>query len=379
MDMIEDGLEFHGCPIDYVGEVPISRRPNREAMHRCPQCGCYFHSDKNWASHIHREHGLGDAYVLVNGAILGDSLFLENAIDSFQIVVVGPTTAEVKIAVDGAEHRVEVSQGLKEIPWLGKVRSGEARVIISISGRRPYEHHIYVKELPRFRGSEADDLFLKLHAELGGQDDEGLVFRCWELNSEAYQASRLERMYVNGLFEYTFGAAFETAGMFDRAGPRFEEAYSLLRCYRTPLALTALCVLSLKLNCFGHLALCSESSFFQPANVFFNHFPETRRLRAIAGGSVGLFVDPHTEDLVNALRCFVSSDLQRARNLLGKLRAHPEASRLNNRIKLDVLEARLAARLGDSQRARSNYDYLKDHPRFRDEAEEYLETHAEPA
>jgi hypothetical protein len=378
-DFVEDNRERAGQFLDAVRDRTRSQTSQISLLPllRCPVCVSVFSADEALQKHITGVHGPQHVYLRVNGNVIRDVAWAEHGIRTASVILLGHAGAHVAVRTGTAASQTLVATSDQSLTncW-PRDFEGEIHIDVVPHDGKQRSFLLYSRTLPDFRQDELDRQLWKLLQEFCGQP----VFpdlKTWHsLRQGAASSSELGQRYINGFFEYAAGFALERRGDTGAAKEHLEDAFGYLLPFRTLLAEQALCVLGLKMNCFGILERCEPTSPFAPAQAFFAqnathwepHRPSPNR------DSLGVYIDEFTCRLLHVVRAFYESDHTAFWQGIAALQFHPAGREKNNVDKLQLLQARACARNGDRARAKDCYALLRYDPQFGAEAEEFLTT-----
>jgi hypothetical protein len=181
--------------------------------------------------------------------------------------------------------------------------------------------------------------------------------------------NELEIRYLNGIVEYCHGLGLENEGKGELARSHLESSMDLLMLFRTPVAEELRHALGLRMNCFSGQWGCAERSPFQIAEMFFcAERPErTRPDRRQPPHDPCIWVNPTSLSVLRALWAYHVDDDRTVFTILNSIKLRDR----NDEDKVNLIEARTRARMGDLGGALTVYEKFVDHPVFGGEAEQY--------
>jgi hypothetical protein len=186
----------------------------------------------------------------------------------------------------------------------------------------------------------------------------------------------LETRYLDGVIEYCHGWQLDSGGDSVLSRGRLEVAMDLLMPFKTELAEDLRCALALRMNCFGGQWGCDDDSPFRLAESFFCDRGVAKDRPDSPVRETKVPIDRFSELILEALRAYYSDDDRRVFSTLDGLRAGSRVRDRNDEDKLNLIEARTRARMGDRRGAASVYELFLGHPRFGGEAQSQLEVPA---
>lgn len=370
-DTLEDNRERAGQLLRSIEPLPtqdcIWPSP---ALERCSLCGRQLLLE-DLEQHVHEHAGVG-SYVMANRRIVRDAAYLDKCLNSLEIYVYGDSEAQAEVAI-----------GDKTI-WLGKVRGRRAfgnqfetitneELVVrvaSVNGQR--FHRLYLGTQPLVRHQDIDrlafnTLFQPLHENSEPDFDE------YDSEIKKLMPTPLEELYKNSLYDYALGFALERSNKPQKG--HFESALYGLTRFRTDFAVAGQRVLALRMNCFGLLADCTPTSRFFMAAVFlcrpYDAVP-ARQMVTTFESEYGVYVDSLALGFLDVIQAYYSADPAIFGNMLSALWARVENHDTNSHAKISLLGARYWRRIGDSSRAREEYQMLLNDPDFAAEARDFL-------
>ena len=204
-------------------------------------------------------------------------------------------------------------------------------------------------------------------------------FRLWKSQFEDLSnRTYLDQLYFDGFLEYGIGSNLERKEEYGKAKEHLENAFGLLLPFRTKLSKTAVRLLGLKMNCFGVFENCSSSSAFAPADAMFNKFQTPNEIKFVIAktSETGVFIDSFSHLFLDTLESFYNTDGNQFSILLDALKRNPFSSKKNNADKLNYIAAKYFSYIGETKKAREEFNCLEYHPLFGSEAKEFLRCHS---
>jgi len=380
MDTLEDNLERTGQYLDVLvlPSKPASTGafvPVPSLIH-CPLCGEVVIAKSALKQHFMDKHANRYTYILADGKIIRDSLYMEKSMTSLVAHLINIPSAKIRIEATGLiPVEMDFSEEISIMEHVRTFHTGEINIAIHTpGGTRQYS--IYCGTLPEIRIEEidrasSDHLFYPLNENREPN---------WSLFKKSFSIPdqhQLERQYADGLYEYAVGIHMVRTGQDGK--DRLESALGHLVPFRTPYAVTIQRVLALRMNLFGLLRTCTSPSRFAAANDFFNDQEMRLYRKQINDSSVGfqeygyaVYIDPFSEMFIDAINAYYNEDYGLLKDLCGRLDSLCYGTDRNNRDKLLLLRARTSLKRSDIAAAQSFYELLTDNPDFKKEAREIL-------
>ncbi len=374
-DFYEDNKETLGQYLDSLAE----KRRSSDLQHApaaplqfCPICHAVHISLTDLDFHIKHVHGPQHVYLKVNGRIVRDIGWAEQGVSDLRVVLLGFARASVQVSGIGFCRQMTSSDDDYR-PLIPPRYEGEVRVDVLPEGGKPRQFTLFSRSLPEFRREDLDALILSWAGERNATSERPDISRWRQI---AGTMGALENRYLNGFFEYALAFHLTSQGQTDRAKEHFEEAFGLLLPFRTPVSHSAQCVLGLTMNCFGVLSRAAKRSLISASDNFFNQrFGATWSERSSDRGD-SPFLTMADEFTIRLVRVVADFYQPGGDSLFGgglaALEFHPLAAERNNHDKLLLLRARWERRRGQHREARAAYEFLRYHPFFGAESEDFL-------
>jgi hypothetical protein len=365
-------LEPRSALIDAIPRPPAVTSAPRPVTFACPSCYRVYSTEQARDLHLIDHHAAGTFYVRANDQVIPDLIFLEEPCTDLRVFALGQVPVTVR-----ANGPANGTIGL-QVPPGGSAQFADA---LGLAGRKPArgrvtlhvstpmrqrQYDIYIAEPPSLDVTDLDFLVSGAQAPLlVGQAPK------WHVLSAAANEGRrdsLARRYLRGFAEYLHGYVCEGEQDFGGARRAFERAFGLLRPFSSTMARDARSVLAFKMNAFGLLRQAGPRSVFWQAANFFD-FPMTPTVvgRLRTSSEHGVWLDEFQEGILRAVAHFYVGEYDRVD---AELRELPTAlmSEGNNDLKMTVMEARVAQRLGQEDRSQRAYRRLEHDPIFDAEA-----------
>jgi hypothetical protein len=374
MDTHEDNLE-RWAPLQTIKLAPmrvrvrpaVSPAPNLP----CPACARSFASDQALKQHLFSMHANGGFYIRVDDNVVPDVAFVERMPQTMEFIPLGADPVGLTAQFSQGEPiRGMVPPGGR-LDLLALLRlDKEAHGVLTVTGTRgglERTYQLHLQRPPVLNFASLDALVTDAQGPL-------LVKRPanWEeLQSEALRPSRgaLETRYLSGFAELLLGYNQELHERhWQSAGGCIARAFGYLRIFTSDLARSACALLAFRMNAYRYLLDDGPGSIFWQAANFFqipSHPASTNETQRPVSG--GLWMDDYQEGLLRAVEAADRSDWEAAD---AEVRELPSAFDCGpgNDLKRLVLTARIAARLGQAERAENAYTELLNDPEFGEEA-----------
>jgi hypothetical protein len=373
MDTLEDNLEQH-APFQAVRLRPTRAKPASTAAnvpsHICEACAQAFSTDDLLKHHLFTRHANGGFYLRVNDAIVSDVIFVDAIPEAMQFVPIGSDPVELSIELEGAVPITGMVPAANSLDIRALLSLDDSTCgVVTVRGRRALfekTYQIHIKRPPELAFDRLDELVIAAQSPLLG----GRPAR-WEILQEAADSATrnsLERRYLRG-----FGSLLlsENQELFEAewrsASHRIEEAFGYLHVFASDVARSACNLLAFRMSAFSYILNQPPGRFWQAANFF-----QTPPVVAAASESPtpvvsGIWMDDYQEGLLAAAADAAYGDWESAGLAIRRLPTALDRGPGNGRKRL-VLEARIAAGLGQTDRAQLAYRALGDDPIYGDEA-----------
>lgn len=342
----------------------------RAPVFQCAACSAEFGAESALHRHIHAEHPRSSYYVRVNGAIVHDLVFIEEALHRLEVVPVGGRDLQLRVrwsnGVD-VSRTISFGNALDLATVFGPVTApGEVRLWVTVDGPERF-HRIYVIQPPEIDFSIPDELVLEAQQPLL----EGGIARYEPLRDAAEREDdETLRRYLRGFASYLLGCNLELQQRWQPARERFDEAYALLRPFRVALARDVHGVLDFRRHDLNALRRRGKSSVWWQAASFFGTPPAVVRA-AVAPADGGIWIDDYQTGLLTAVQAECAGQHTAALDTLRRLPTAPDAE-LGNAQKRHIASARIAAACGDRSLAKTFYLKLRDDRMYATEAAQWL-------
>jgi len=268
-------------------------------------------------------------YLRVNGNVVRDVAWAEHGIRTASVVLLGHAAAHIAVRTGITSQTLVAASGLSLMDYWPQDFEGEIHIDVHPHDGKQRSFVLYSRTLPDFRQEELDRRLWDLLQEFCSQPAFPDLKTWHSLPQGAADSSELGQRSVNGFFEYAAGFALERRGNTGTAKEHLEDAFGYLLPFRTLLAEQALCVLGLKMNCFGILERCEPTSPFAPARAFFvqNATRWEPHQQSPNRDSVGVYIDEFTLRLLEVVRAFYDSDHTAFWQGIEALTFHPRRAR----------------------------------------------------
>jgi hypothetical protein len=336
----------------------------------CPACGRVFTAQDSLDSHIFANHRGDRFYVRVNERVAADLVLLQDPVCSVVVIPLGHHPVDVTWVTVGTEMggslRVEpgTRQGLLKVGTI-------SRGVLNVEGKcgqhvRTYQVH--VRSVPPLDEDDLDVRVLQVQMALSATATGVRLEQLAPLRLQ--KDDELAGRYLDGFHEYMLSVALERERRWEEASHAAERAWGRLNIFNTHLARSALAVLAFRMDMFEYLAHPQTNSTLEPVAAYLLS-PSREGAVRHGRGTRGVWIEPYQERLIAAVQRARASEFPSARDLLAGRDVAFDESPFNRR-KLAILQARIAAGLGERQAARGAYRELVDDPLYGAEAERYL-------
>ncbi len=370
-DTLEDNKERAGQflqPMDQFESTPwVLQSPQLE---KCTLCGRQLPKD-DMPRHMYSHAGVS-SYLIANNQIIRDVAYANKPLESLDICTLGQETARVELRINSELFWVDDIKGQYSFgDQFKNLRDGELVFkIVDFNGERL--HRIYVGTQPLIRHSEIDQLafkFLFLPLDMNSDPD----YEQYRREASNLNLEPLEELYVNSFYDYALGYRILQCNRLQEG--HLESALYGLSRFRTNFAVAGQRILALRMNCFNILRNCKSTSRFFLASLFFcQPFNTHHQITAVEliESEYGIYVDPLTINFLEAISAYYSASKEIFFGILTKLYDGVADHDTNNHAKLFILEARYWRRLGETKKARDNYEKLLTDPDLCHEARGFL-------
>lgn len=340
--------------------------PIRVPRFACEFCGSRLESDAERQDHVFKRHAHETFYLRVDDEIALGEVLLRGVPHEVELVMQpGELPVEVQVTLGGAPLP-KVSYSNTTTADLGSLLSEfDGAIVLVRRGALSRTYRFRVMNDETVAVGELDDLVLEAQAPLL----DGALANWETLRDRAEMiGSSAARVYLTGFAAYLQATVLERSLHWTAARRRWEEAFSALRRFPRGLARDAAAVVAFRFNAWASLKERGPKSTFWAAANFFDHpdlavMPQERPRQPARG----VWIDDFQEGLLRAVDAFLRSDLQTVRSEIDRLPADL-GSAVGNGPKRDLIEARLAGRVGDVRARHAAYLRLLDEPAFAAEA-----------
>jgi len=344
-------------------------------LYPCPACELVFTSQDRLDRHLFAVHAGETFYVRVNGAVVPDTCFVDGALASLEVVVLGGEALGLAaVGSDGTDAALVIDPGQRcdLLGSLGLAPSfhGEIDLLGQVGAHRR-RYSIHVQRVPDFSAGDLDRVVELAQEPLA----DGLApsVNLLRQRRSRERPGSLEERYVDGFAEYLLGCQFEVDLDFGHARDRYEQAFGRLRVFRTSLATSAMGILEFRAIAVRRLRGRGPTSRLWQSALFLES-PEPSELPGSVASTHdrGIWIDAYQEGLLNGIGAYADGDFDRATEIALAL---PQSllDGPGNRRKRQLLVARASLRAGNTEAARAAYAELKEDVVFGDEARVYLD------
>jgi hypothetical protein len=345
----------------------------------CPLCDAELDA-KAYQDHWWSAHRRFGAWLRANGQVITEGAAVEPPINEFVLEYVVDDSARAELRVDGAvitertldrpgpwnllpEMKRDLPASIQVDVWRGRAHVITMHVVFGPRSAEP--------RIPML--SAAVEEFM--HGLASGVGSDWARFGSVTRDP---QWTIQERAYLEGMYAYCYALELDDRGKVAPARRQYQLAFSLIRPFGTGPARAALPALALRMNWFGLLAGCPDSSSFAGAARYF-HPRTSAHGAALYSRSRG--GEPHegiriaTTDVqiavLKAIDAATANSWDEVEDVTsGALQVARELDVLD-RAKLTLIRARAYRDSGRSNDANETYRLLRDDPTFRGEAMTY--------
>jgi len=329
------------------------------------------HSDLS--KHVRLYHPTMEIYLRADGRVLGKGglSFFSKPLHELYIVLPEMVSAECKCRTTSGDWSFFAKNGDSILQRFPQSPVGRIDISISIDSGQIHEFTLFISEVPGFSPEPIEDAVLEIQQEL---QTSSAYPDLWPGYIRERASNDLECRYADGFLEYSLGIDLVEHQQSDRAKNRLESALGLLAPFRRPMAHTVCCLLGIKMNCFGPLENSKHGSFFASLHTFVSEYtPPCSEHAVLNEAPSGIFADRFTSNFILCVQYYHLSMPEMMRDQLRELDSHPLARQANQKVKLDLLWARLHRWYGERELAIKCYRQLVDHHQFCHEATEFIQ------
>jgi len=358
----------------------IPAAPAAPRLRYCPLCFEGYLEEDDLDNHIAKKHGKQHVYLKVNDRIVRDIIWLKRPLKKCKLVLLQVPSLEFELNVNGYTscHSIYKTTSLmKQISSLMKQISpngSERKITIHTQkgeGSHDRCYQIFLGKQPEFCPERIDDELIALMRKMKQDRDGDFVGTRGRLDKK--ELNELEVRYLDGLLAYCHGWQLETQNN-PLARDHLEEAMGRLMPFQTDLANDARCALSMRMNCFEGQWGCGDGSLFRDAEFFFCRRPfvahESRH--SLHSHNTPILLDNVSQRILEAVKEYYLHNDANVLRILDSIQQDRLVRDRNDEDKLHLIEARTQFRLGDTNRSKQAYGYLRDHPQFGEEATEFI-------